>query len=387
LKKLKLFIMAAEKSGDVHAAELVESLSEKYELELSGTGGKGLLALGQKQFFDINDLSVIGVDEAVKKLRFLFRVRDVLVEKLQEDRPDAVILVDYPGFNLRFAKDVKKLGIPVIFYVSPTFWAWNYKRVYKLRDYCDLVLCIYPFEEDILVKEGVNAKYVGNPLRKQIKFKCADRDEFLQKGGFEKDAKIIGMLPGSRKREIESLLPVMVSAAGALPGYEFVLGAADSVDEEYIKKKIKGTRIRIATGLTHDIMKYSDLLWVCSGTATLESAIIGTPLILLYKTGLLTYFLGKIFYRLKYIGMPNIIMNRAVIPELIQSDATPYNLLKYTDKLIENETQVREDLAKVEEYFPDTDESDKAAGEIYSFMEKFDREISAKSYRTKQPEL
>ncbi len=184
------------------------------------------------------------------------------------------------------------------------------------------------------------------------------------------------MLPGSRKREIESLLPVMINAAIGLPDFEFVVGAADGVDEEFIKEKIKGTKIRFATNLTHDIMKYSDLLWVCSGTATLESAIIGTPLVLMYKTGFLTYYLGKIFYRLKYIGMPNIIMNRAVIPELIQSDATPFNLVKYTEKIFSDIDTVRADLVKVGEYFPDVDAAEAAAGEIYSFMEKIGTEKS-----------
>lgn len=377
LKELKLFIIAAEKSGDDHAGALVSALKERFDLTLAGTGGPDLKAHGQKQFFDINDLSVIGVDEAVKKLRFLFRVRDKLVEELQAERPDAVILVDYPGFNLRFAKEVKQLGIPVIFFISPTFWAWNYKRVNKLRDHCDLVLCIYPFEEDILKKEGVNAKFIGNPVREGIEFKCADKAEFLEKGNFEPDAKIIGMLPGSRRREIESLLPVMLNAAVALPDYEFVLGAADGVDEEYIKEKIAGTRIRFATGLTHDIMKHSDLLWVCSGTATLEAAIIGTPLILLYKTGFLTYNIGRMVYRLKYIGMPNIVLNRPVIPELVQSDATSYNLLTYTEKVMEEYATVKEGLKEVGEFFPDTDASANAAEEISSFMEKIAQEKTA----------
>lgn len=377
MKKLNLFIMAAEKSGDDHAAGLVRALSEKYELTLSGTGGPDLLKLGQKQLYDVNDLSVIGLDEAIKKLRFLFKVRDKLVEELKSNRPDAVILVDYPGFNLRFAKEVKKLGLPVIFFISPTFWAWNYKRVYKLRDYCDLVLCIYPFEEDILRKEGVNAKYIGNPLKSQMEFKCADREEFLKKGNFEPDAKIIGMLPGSRKREIEALLPIMVQSAIALPEYEYVVGAADGVDEEFIKEKIKGTRIRFATGLTHDIMKHSDLLWVCSGTATLESAIIGTPLILLYKISKLTYHVGRMVYRLKYIGMPNIILDKVVVPELVQSDCTSFNLVRYTDKVNDNLETIRKELKSVGEYFPDDDASQIAAGEIYSFMEKIAEENSA----------
>lgn len=387
MKELKLFILAAEKSGDSHGAELAEALSARYSLSLTGTGGPALARLGQKQLYDVNDLSVIGLDEAIKKLRFLFKVRDRLLEELKENRPDAVVLVDYPGFNLRFAKEVKKLGIPIIYFIVPTFWAWNYKRIYKLRDYCDLVLCIYPFEEEMLRKEGVNAVYVGNPLKKQIKFKCADRGEFLMKGNFPDDAKVIGMLPGSRKREIEALLPLMINAAAALPDFEFVLGAAEGVDSEYIKGKIKGTRIRYAEGLTHDIMKFSDLLWVCSGTATLEAAIIGTPLILLYKVPAATWWVGRMVYRLKYVGMPNIIMNRTVVPELLQSEATAFNLLKYTEKVMAESDAVRKDLRKVGEFFPDTDAAENAAGEIYSLLEKTAQEKTAEQYRRNTSKL
>jgi lipid-A-disaccharide synthase len=378
VKKLKLFVIAGEKSGDMHAADLMEKLSDRYSLELFGTGGPDLAKLGQKQFYDINDLSVIGVDEAIKKLKFLFSVRDRLVEEIESEKPDAVILVDYPGFNLRFAKEVKKLGIPVIFFICPTFWAWNYKRVYKLRDYCDLVLCIYPFEEEMLKDVGVNAKYIGNPLKNQIEFKCSSREEFLEKGGFNKDDKIIGMLPGSRKREIEALLPIMVDASLNKTEYKYVLGMADTVDEKYIREKIKGTDIRLATGLTHDIMKYSDILWVCSGTATLEAAIIGTPLILLYKTGKLTYFLGRLLYRLKHIGMPNIVLNKTVMPELVQSQAGVFNLVTFTEKIENDIDNVRDNLKAVGEFFPDADTFDTGAVEISSFMENMNRENSAK---------
>lgn len=366
--KLKLFIVAGEKSGDNHAGEAMKSLMKLADVELAGTGGPLLKSLGQKQYYDINDLTVIGIDEALKKIKYLLRVKDTLLEAIVKDRPDAVILVDYPGFNLRFAKFVKELGIPVIYYISPTFWVWNYKRVHKLRRYCDLVMCIYPFEPEILQKEGVNAVFVGNPLKGHLNFKCADRDEFLKKGNFSGDKRVIGLLPGSRFREVESLLPVMVRAAKIMPEYDFVLGAADTLDEEVFRKHIKGTNIRLATGLTHDIMKFSDILWVCSGTATLEAAIIGTPMILLYKTGFLTYLLGRMLVKIKYIGMPNIIMKKTVIPELIQSDASAANLVRFTEKIETGYQQVKDDLAEVGAYFPDSDSSDNAAREIYSFV-------------------
>jgi lipid-A-disaccharide synthase len=368
MDKLKLFVIAGEKSGDNHASALIREMKKLTEIEFSGTGGGGLKELGQKQFYDINDMNAIGFDEALKKIPFLLKVKDRLIAELKADRPDAVILVDYPGFNLRFAKNVKELGIPVIFYVSPTFWAWNYKRVYKLRDYCDLVLCIYPFEPEILKKVGVNAVYVGNPLKNELHFKCADEAEFLSRGNFSGEKPVIGLLPGSRRREVESLLPAMVQASKALPQYEYVVGVADTIDEGRVRQLIKGTNIRLATGLTHDIMKYSHLLWICSGTATLEAAIIGTPMVLLYKTGMITYALGQVLYRLKHIGMPNIIMKRAVIPELIQGDVTPRSIISFTAKIEASYETVKSDLAAVGSYFPDTESSAMTAGEIYSFI-------------------
>ena len=313
-------------------------------------------------------MNAIGIDEALKKLPFLLRVKDKLIAEMKADRPDAVVLVDYPGFNLRFARYAKELGIPVIFYISPTFWAWNYKRVHKLRQFCDLVLCIYPFEPELLKKEGVNAVYVGNPLKRQISVKCADNREFLERGHFDGNKPVIGLLPGSRRREVESLLPLMVQTAKLLPQYDYVVGVADTIDEKRVRELIKGTNIRLATGLTHDIMKYSHLLWICSGTATLEAAITGTPMVLLYKTSALTYMLGQIFVRLKFIGMPNIIMKRAVIPELIQGDANVRALAKFTEKIEQNYDDVRKDLAAVGSYFPDTDSSADTAAEIYSFL-------------------
>ncbi|MGE4317458.1 MAG: lipid-A-disaccharide synthase [Deferribacterales bacterium] len=365
---MKLMIIAGEKSGDNHAGEMLSALKKLTDVECSGTGGSLLRSLGQKQFYDINEMNAIGLGEALQKIPFLLKVKDRLIAELKNDRPDAVVLVDYPGFNLRFARYVRELGIPVIYYISPTFWVWNYKRVHKLRKYCGLVMCIYPFEPETLKKEGVNAVYVGNPLTSQISFKCADREEYLKKGGFDGQKRLIGLLPGSRRKEVKSLLPVMVQAAKALPEYDYVVGVADTIDEKSVREMIKGTNIRLATGLTHDIMKYSDILWVCSGTATLESALIGTPMILMYKAGAVTYALGRLLVRVKYIGMPNIIMNRTVIPELIQSDATANTLVRFTEKIEESYETVKDDLRKVASYFPDTDASANAAKEIYSFI-------------------
>lgn len=370
---MKLFLVAGEKSGDNLGGNLIKALKGLTDVEVSGTGGSLLREAGQKQFYDIKEMDAIGIGQALKKIPFLLKVKDRLVEELKNDRPDAVILVDYPGFNLRFAEYVKQLDIPVIFYVSPTFWAWNYKRVHKLRKFCDLVLCIYPFEEELLKKEGVNAVYIGNPLKKQINFRCSDREEFLKKGNFSGEKRIIGLLPGSRRREVQALLPVMVSAARQMTQYDFVVGAADTVDESKVREMIKGTNIRLATNLTHDIMKYSDLLWVCSGTATLEAAIIGTPMILMYKTGLLTYSLGKMLYKQKYVGMPNLIMKRSVIPELLQGDASVYGLVVFTGKIEANYRQVREDLKAVGSFFGDIDAQARGAEEILSFTSSMKR--------------
>ncbi|QAR32381.1 lipid-A-disaccharide synthase [Geovibrio thiophilus] len=368
LKNKKLFIIAGEQSGDTHAANLLKELSAHGEIKLYGTGGAHLRALGQEQYYDINDLSVIGFDGIIKKLPFFFKVRDVLLKKIEEIKPDAVILADYPGFNLRFAQKLENSGIPVIYFVAPQVWAWNYKRVKVIKRCVDLLLCILPFEEDIFRKEGINAHFIGNPVVDHLENKYADRASFFRAAGLDPDKKTIGILPGSRRREVETLLPVMLDAADALRGqYQFIISKAESVSDELLAGVLKKRDYRIAT-LTADIMKHTDLVWVCSGTASLETAVSGTPMVILYKVGGLTALIGRLLLKIKFIGLPNLVAGRAIVPEAVQDDVNPAKLIDYTEKIFSSYESVKADVERVGSLFRGLSPSKKGAELVAGFL-------------------
>lgn len=370
LKNKKLFVIAGEQSGDNHAANLLKELSKRYSLKLYGTGGARLRELGQEQYYDINDLSVIGFDGIIKKLPFLFKVRDRLLEKISEIKPDAVILTDYPGFNLRFAKKLEGKGIKVIYFIAPQVWAWDYKRVKTIRKCVDLLLCILPFEEDIFRKEHINAHFIGNPVTDHLSCKYPDRESFLTAAGLDPARTAIGLLPGSRKKEVENLLPVMLTAADNLKGkYQFIVSKAESIGTETIVSILKGRDYRVAE-LTSDIMKHTDLVWVCSGTASLETAVSGTPMIIMYKVGGFTAFLGRLLVRIKFIGLPNVIAGRAIVPEAVQDDVTPAKLMEYTEKVFGSYDSVKADVEKVGRLFEGLNPSENGARIIAEFFEK-----------------
>jgi len=368
LKSKKLFIIAGEQSGDTHAANFIKELSGFYDIKSYGTGGARLRSLGQEQYYDINDLSVIGFDGVIKKLPFFFKVRDVLLEKIKEIKPDAVVLVDYPGFNLRFAEKLEKSGIPVIYLIAPQVWAWNYKRVKVIKRCVDLLLCILPFEEDIFRKEGINAHFIGNPVVDHLKYSYESREKFFRAAGLDPDKKTIGILPGSRRREVETLLPLMLTAADSLKDkYQFIVSKAESVSEELLAGVLRKRDYKIAT-LTADIMKHTDLVWVCSGTASLETAVSGTPMVILYKVGRFTAFLGRMLIKTKFIGLPNLIAGRAIVPEAVQDDATPGKIIDYTEKIFSSYAKVKADVENVGSLFSGLNPSRRGAEIAAEFL-------------------
>ncbi|KAA0258424.1 lipid-A-disaccharide synthase [Deferribacter autotrophicus] len=366
---MKLFLIAGEESGDIHASNMIRHLSQMADFSLYGTGGDRLKELGQTQYFHINDMSIIGIDGIIRKAPFIANLFKTLKRKLLEVMPDVVILVDYPGFNLRFAKFAKENGFKVIYYIAPQVWAWHYSRIEKIKEYVDLVLCILPFEEELFKKKGINAKFVGNPIIDNIKYKISNGNDFMKLFSLTKNKKIIGILPGSRVKEIRALMPVIMQAIKNIKDdFQFVIAKADNLDKQILLSYIGNENIPIAAGYNYDVMKYSDLLWVCSGTATLESAIVGTPLILMYKVGKITEILGRLVIKTKYIGLPNIVADKEIVPELLQSRLTPENLIDYTFKLLENYEYYKNELSKIGEIFSIYNPSQQAAQEIYSFL-------------------
>lgn len=369
-KTIKLFIIAGEASGDVHGAHIVNELRKSRNVEIYGTGGPLLKALGQIQYATVEDMAVIGFVEVFGKIRFLLKLAKKIEQELHKVKPDLILMVDYPGYNLRLSKKLHKYGIPIVQFSAPQFWIWHYSRVKTLKAYYQKVLCILPFEENILKKEGVNAVYIGHPVVEGIKFKYDGKDEFIEANSLDKSKQIVGLIPGSRHKEIKLLMPVIIEAAKRCEGVSFVLAKAQSVPEEMLKAYIpEGLDIKIVDGQTHDVMKYSDILWICSGTATLEAGIIGTPMIILYRSNIVNVILIKLMTSLRMIGLPNIICGRYVVPEVIGKDCTPEKLLSTHKEIISDPSKWRAELKPLAEIFVGRTPVKTAAEEIIKSIE------------------
>jgi lipid-A-disaccharide synthase len=378
---LKLFIVAGEPSGDIHAANVVREILSRYKPssdaqtpELSGTGGAALAALGQKQYANVSELTAIGFVDVIKKIPFLIKLAARMEAHIKQDAPDVILLMDYAGFNLRFAKRIKKYNIPVVLFAAPQVWIWHYSRVKTLAKYFDKVLCLLPFEEDLLRKEGVKAVYIGHPASDTLGYASPDRESFCGRFSLDPKKTVVALAPGSRPREIRYLMPVMISAAKTLEGEkpaEFILAKANSVPREAIQAYIpEGLNVKIVEGETPEIFKHADIIWICSGTATLEAGILGTPMIILYKAPLIDVLIIKLLTNLRTIGLPNIILGNMAAPEVLGKECTPENLLRVTAEVLEKSGEYRAMLAPLNELFASKTPLKNAAQEILELITK-----------------
>ena len=338
---MKFFIVAGEASGDVHGANLARELLKIYpKAEFSGTGGINLKSLGQKQYFTDSDMAIIGFIEVFKKLPFIFNMFSTLEKAVAEEKPDAVILIDYPGFNLRFAKKLKKYNIPVIYFIAPQFWVWHY----------------------------------SNPVIDNFKFNFSNKHEFLKALSFSGDKKIIGILPGSRKREISSLMPAFIDAALEFDDIDFVISKADNISDGLIRQYVpERNNIKILPKAQYDIMKYSDFIWACSGTVTLETAIMKKPMIIAYSASKINVFLAKKLSNLRTIGLPNIIAGYELIPEVHcigEGSAKKELIIEAYNKALSNIDKIKEELEKISALFEGKTPSKTAAEKIAELLKK-----------------
>ncbi len=364
-KTLKIFIVAGEPSGDVHSANLISEIQKYTNVELYGTGGKHLANLGQKQLYTVEQMAAIGFVGALKLVPFLLKAAKVMIAEIERIKPDVILLVDYSGFNLRFAKKLKKFDIPVVELVAPQVWIWHYSRVNTLRDYFDKVLCVLPFEEPLLRSEGVNAVYIGHPITDTLNLKYKDREEFCKKHNLSPDNMIIAIAPGSRQKEIKAIIPVAGKAALHYPQFQYIIPKADSINDEDILSILPdGINVKIISGETQDVFKYADLLWICSGTATLEAAILGTPMVILYTASEIDFIVAKLLTKLRMVGMPNIILQYAAVPELLGRHMTAENLITTTEKMLPELDMYRERLVPVAEMFKGRSPMKTAAQEV-----------------------
>ncbi|MCX7045640.1 MAG: lipid-A-disaccharide synthase [Candidatus Sumerlaeota bacterium] len=325
----RIFIIAGENSGDLHASQLIRAVRRlDSETKFYGLGGPQMQEAGAEIIQNIvRDLAIVGLTPVIRNIRKIFRLLQMTRERLEKDRPDALVCVDYPGFNLRVAGYAKKLGIPVIYYICPQVWGWHYSRIYKIAKVVDMALVIFPFEKRMYEKVGVNVHYVGHPLLDKLRI-TRGREAICSHFGLDPKRLLIGLMPGSRKPEVIRHLPIMLDAAErileALPTAQFVLPRSTTIDRTLLEKYLERSRasVRIIEEQRLNMRKALDFEIVKSGTSTLESGAMLVPMVIIYKVSFLSWFVGKMVIRLPFLGLVNIVAGERIVPELLQDECT-----------------------------------------------------------------
>jgi len=330
MKNKKIFWIAGENSGDLHASIVLKELRKRFSnIESFGIGGENMKDYGFSAIYPFERFSVMGFIEIVKHLAFFAGVEKHIKDIFKNNPPDLVVLVDYPGLNMRIAKLAKSYNIPVLYFIVPQFWAWKYKRIFKLQKYTDHIAYILPFEGKHFNKHNIDASFVGHPISEEIKVKFS-KEEFAQIVDLDMNKKWLGFLPGSRNAELKNMLPEFINAIELFDSnkYEFFISKASSVSTKLFQKILSKTNIniKIVKGMNYEMMKHCDFLTVTSGTATIETAYLGTPFIIVYKTSISSYQIGKRFVKIDKIGLPNIVIEKDIVPELIQDDVNGKNI-------------------------------------------------------------
>jgi len=327
-KNKTIMIIAGEASGDMHGASLVhEMLKIDSSLKFYGIGGNKLQEVGVNLLAHSSEMAVMGLTEVIPKLGTILRIMNRMKKSMDEFNPDLVILIDYPDFNLRIAKAAYKRGIKVFYYISPQVWAWRKGRINQIKKLVNKMAVILPFEVETYRQKGFPVNYVGHPLLDLVKTKYSPQ-EARTKFGLKEGKTTVALLPGSRFSEVNNLLPEMLKAGEILAQHiqdiQFLLPLADTIEEKIITDIISryALKVNIISGYTYDAISCSDLAIVASGTATLETALLGVPMVIIYKISSLTYFIGKFIVHVRNIGLANIIAGKTIVPELIQEDAS-----------------------------------------------------------------
>jgi lipid-A-disaccharide synthase len=346
-----LFVLAGEVSGDMHAAgALAELLKREPELKVFGVGGDKIRELGAELLYDAAQMSIMGMVDVVKHARFLRRViRDLKAAVLRE-KPSAALLVDYPGMNLLMARFFRELHIPVIYYISPQVWAWKEGRVKAIKRDVERLLVIFDFEVAFFQRHGIRAEFVGHPVIEELaELRLPSRDDFFRQHSLAPETRLIGLLPGSRKQEIAHILPELLKAARLLNKVYrvvFLFGRAPNLDHEVYRALSAYQELSMLECSAYEVMQYSDLALVTSGTATFESLCFGVPMIVVYRTGQLNYLIGRQLIKLKSISLANIVAkgllsSERAVPELIQHEANGAEIARQARMILDDPAVAR----------------------------------------------
>lgn len=374
----QILIICGEASGDLNAANLAKAILDiEPDIKISAVGGIFLRQAGARIYYDIKDLAVIGIFDVLKKLPKFLYLQKFILQKIKQDKPDAIILVDFSGFNLRLAKKIHK-SIPTIYYISPQVWASRPGRIKTIKEHIHKMIVLFKFEEWFYKRCGMDANFTGHPLLDIVR-PTMEEKEFLAKFNLSESKLKIAFLPGSRRQEVENILPIMLETAvfirKNIKDAQFVLVKSSQVDWEIYNRKIAKFDIDLRTieGKTYDCLNIADFCLVASGTATLETAIMQKPFVIIYKMNLLNYLFYLPQVRVPYIGMVNIVAGKKIIPEFIQFKAKAKNISDTTLKILQNPQElerIKNELAYVKSLLGEKGASMRAAKIILEFLNK-----------------
>ena len=343
---LSVMLSAGEASGDLHGSTLCRALADlRSDIRLSGMGGARMAAAGMEVIADPTSRAVVGINEALGRIPELYRAYRRLVKRLRDERPHALVVIDFPEFNLRLARQARRAGVPVLYFIPPQLWAWRRGRIRQMARRVNRVLAVLPFERELYEKAGVPVDFVGHPLLDVLPLDL-DREEARRRLGLDPSEAVVGLLPGSRREEVARLLPAMLTAVRRLastgPARRFVLGLAPTVDRDGVEALVRQPdaagmpRVDIMEGQAWEVMAASDVILVASGTATLEAALLGVPMVVCYRVSRLTEACVRMLVRVPWASLPNIVSGRAVVPEILQDDVSGERLAAEALRLLDD---------------------------------------------------
>jgi len=339
-------VVVGEASGDVHGANLVNALHRQDAgLKIFGVAGEQLQQTDFEALFSVSKLTGMGLVELAGNLKNIWQAYRLLRDALRQRRPDLLVLIDFPDFNLRLARVAKALRIPVLYYISPQIWAWRRGRVRQIAKSVDRMAVVFPFEVDFYRRHGVQVEFVGHPLLETVRAK-QDWESVLLRYGLDPRKRTVALLPGSRHGEVTRLLPVMLDAAAQMQiadDVQFFCLRASTIDVDELRRQIGDPKIPIVEQDRYDAVQSADMVWTASGTATLETALLTRPMVIVYRMSWLTYLIARLLVRVEHIGMVNLIAGKRLVPELIQSDCNPQRLMAESRRLL-NDDKLRSSI-------------------------------------------
>jgi lipid-A-disaccharide synthase len=332
----KIYVVAGEASGDLHGAHLIENLKKisKNPLEIYGTGGDKIRQTGAKGFYDLARFHVTGFTGILQNIPHYRKAFRFILDSIDQTKPDLVVLIDNPGFNLRLAAQIHKRGVPIVYYITPQIWAWAPQRILKMKKFIKKALVVFDFEQKAFQDHGIPVTFVGHPLKDLIQIEAPNPKHHA----FQ-----VCLLPGSRQGEVRTLFPIFLKSAEMIlkkiPQASFVLIESPTLSEAFYEKFLNQTEVKIrrVKENSYDVIRQSALAIACSGTATLECALLGTPVIISNRAGFLTFLAAKALIRVPYLGLPNLILGRKAFPEHLQYDATPQKIADSSFSMLTNE--------------------------------------------------